>query len=495
MRKMNGITILIWITIALIGIIAIIGVRLHFRGAELEKDEESILPSGENINEMLSIGKDKINSSTRSLTSNGQSRQSTQYQNYPKSLEPKNSSRRKVEGYIIPQDNENLNKYEYESQNQVLVNYDNTVEKFQEPIKQNQMDIMSQNNKDKTELKDLFTIDELIKESKRKDSEREKESQKIQNDDEDLTEIKESIKKNQEEKTEEPLIEEIIKEDDKEESISDAVKETVESPLIDPKSAASQKDIDEAINTASKETEEEIESISESNNITDVLLNSQDKEESQEEIKQPTLKTPSKVGENNDYKLGASIDEANLFEDDEEEGMDLDYRKDLDKFTNKIKGSKIFQEVKEKFVQEREEPPEDSETYIRNVNEYDEFEPIINETHVDIDADYDDLHTISYDERLRQENTRRVFNMAKNSPEPELASPKIGNIKDKPVRDNIKITINNNEVVLKKGDEIIFNHLGETYSSQVYAIHGDDISVKYRRKDITIKPEDVKKVY
>ena len=53
----------------------------------------------------------------------------------------------------------------------------------------------------------------------------------------------------------------------------------------------------------------------------------------------------------------------------------------------------------------------------------------------------------------------------------------------------------NTEVVLKKGDEIIFKHDGETYSSQVYAINGDEISVRYRRKDIKIKPEDVKKVY
>ena len=53
----------------------------------------------------------------------------------------------------------------------------------------------------------------------------------------------------------------------------------------------------------------------------------------------------------------------------------------------------------------------------------------------------------------------------------------------------------NADIVLKKGDEIIFRHDGETYSSQVYAINGDDISVRYRRKNITIKPEDVKKIY
>lgn len=39
-------------------------------------------------------------------------------------------------------------------------------------MKEYQVEIMSPDNNEKTELKDLFTIDELIKESKRKDSER-----------------------------------------------------------------------------------------------------------------------------------------------------------------------------------------------------------------------------------------------------------------------------------------------------------------------------------
>ena len=111
--------------------------------------------------------------------------------------------------YIVPEvETNNVKSYEYESQNQVLINYDNNVKKFQEPIKQSQMDIMTQNNKDTSELKDLFTIDELIKESKRKDSEREKESQTIRKDEDDaeLNEIKESIKN----KTQKPLIEEVI---------------------------------------------------------------------------------------------------------------------------------------------------------------------------------------------------------------------------------------------------------------------------------------------
>ncbi|WP_405268614.1 hypothetical protein [Methanobrevibacter sp.] len=502
---MNGITILIWITIAIIGIIAIILVKLHYGNEELEHDEGSIIPSSEAISGILSQGKERITSTAKN-NSPSQTTQNTKslYGNRPRTAPD-------YDVYIVPEEYENMKRFEYESENQILINYGNEVKKFQEPIKQSQMDIMNQNKEDKTELKDLFTIDELIKESKRKDNEREKESQNRE-DDAELDQIKESIKQRKESNVEEPLIEEvvsesetiedIIKEDEakigianaiaeeEEEAVEEEVEEKVEvveeeaqTELEMPQ--ASQKDIEEAITAASKESEEEeIESISEDENITEVLLSADDDELDipNEEIKEPTLKTPSKVSENKSNEIGASSND---------DSMDLDYRKDLDKITNRITSSKIFQDVKEKLIPETEEvPPRDDEDYIRNVNRYDEFEPIINETHVD----YGNLHD-DYDQKLRQENTRRVFNMAKNSPEPELAQPKVGGIKEKPVRENIKVTIGNAEFVVKKGDEIIFNHLGETYSSQVYAITGDDIHVRYRRQNITIKPEDVKKVY
>ena len=498
---MNVITILIWAIIAIIGAISIIFVKRQYSGNELETEEKTKISDNKTINGIISSGKEKVNFSNKTNTNSHTNPNNSLYGN--RSEIPQTSN-----NYIVPESKDNvLTDFEYESENQILINYGNEVKKFQEPIKQSQMDIMTQNNDDKTELKDLFTIDELIKESKRKDSEREKEAKKINTEKEDLTEIKESIKEKQQQTTlDEPLIEEVIKDESIEEILKEeSEEETVEEPTVEETLAeveansASQKDIEDAITSASNESEDEVESISEDKNITDVLLDSQDDslDIPNEEIKEPTLKTPNKVGQTKDYEFGAPIDDADLFEDDDE-SMDLDYRKDLDKFTNKIKGSKIFQEVKDKFVQEKDEVLDESgdETYIRNVREYDEYEPIINETHVDIDASYEDLHDISYDERLRQENTRRVFNLAKNSnPQPELAQEKIGAIKDKPARDNIKLTINNNEVVLKKGDEIIYNHLGETYSSQVYAINGDDISVKYRRQDITIKPSDVKKIY
>ena len=483
---MNDITIILWITIFIIAVIAIILVKLHFRGEELENDEGSILPSSESINNVLNAGRQTINS-----LGNNDKKPS----NEPRSLSPQNSQQNthnlfrrseetspKSDVYIIPEvEIEAMNSIEYESENQVLINYDNSVKKFQEPIKQSQMDIMTQNNKDTSELKDLFTIDELIKESKRKDSEREKESQTIRKDEDDaeLNEIKESIKN----KTQKPLIEEVIAEDKDETKtqeplIEEAIAEdkdekVIEEPAeIKTPSLASQKDIDEAITTASQESEKEVESISEDDNITDTLLK-------QEEIAEPALKTPSKV------------------EKTENDPMDLDYRKDLDKVKNKITSSKLFKEVKDKLNSEPEEiplPKDDvlQEEFIRNVSEYDEYEPIINETYMDIDdGTYEDYHS----QKIRQENTKRVFKTAQNSSKAEVSQPAVSEIKSKPERDNVKITINNTELVLKKGDEIIYNHDGETYSSQVYAITGDDISVRYRGKNIKIKTSDVKKIY
>ena len=472
---MNIVTILIWLTIVIIGAIAILGVRLHYRGNELEHDEGSILPT-ESIDKILTISKEKINNNNTNSQRNAPRSLSpvTPKQDHNLNLFRKDTeTRSNNDDYIVPEvTNSDAAKYEYKSANQVLVNYDNSVEKFQEPIKQSQMDIMTQSNKDTNELKDLFTIDELIKESKRKDSEREKESQTIKKneDDEELNELKESIKN----KTPEPLIEEVIAED-KTGTIGELIKDTSKPQEIETVQVTSQKDTVEEITPASQEIVDKVES---SQGISEVPII----EEKTSEISEPALKTPSKVDETKDYKIESSTD----YE------MDLDYRKDIDKVKNKITGSKLFQDVRERFSTEVDEPYDEiQEEYIRNVNDYDEYEPIINETHVEFDATYDEYH----DEQLRQANTRRVFNSAKKSPELELARPKLAEIKNKPERDNIKISINNGDYVLKKGDEIIFIYDGDTYSSQVYAINGDDISVRYRRKDITIKPSDVKKIY
>ena len=229
-----------------------------------------------------------------------------------------------------------------------------------------------------------------------------------------------------------------------------------------------------------------------------------------EEMKTPSLKTPHKIeedsvsilsGADEDYEFGASIDSSNLFEDENGELSDLDYRKDLAKFTNSIKNSGIVKDIREKLIQEPGKENDLNEEFIRNVNSYteesneyyDEYEPIINETHVDyIEPEPD--------EQLRQENTRRVFNNAKSNTSEETTSnaateESIPPIKEIPEKSSLKITINNNEEVLRKGDEIIFNHEGESYSSKVYSINGDNIKVRYRRKSITIKPKDIKKIY
>ena len=152
-------------------------------------------------------------------------------------------------------------------------------------------------------------------------------------------------------------------------------------------------------------------------------------------------------------------------------------------------------------IPENEEAKDDmNEEFIRNVNSYteeayeyyDEYEPIINETHVDYVEP-------TPEEELRHENTRKVFENAKNNSIIEETAPVkeegIPAIKKIPEKSSLKVVINNNEEVLRKGDEIIYNHEGESYSSKVYSINGDNIKVKYRRQDITIKPKDIKKIY
>ena len=500
---MNGITILIWVTIAIIAIIAIILVKLHYRGKELENDEGSILEDAESLTKVFSSGKSMLSKDNDDNSNNP----TNLNQSKPKSLKSENSSTSNVyyeEPAIYEVDNTTYENIEYESQNQVLVDYGTTVEKFQEPIKQSQMDIMSQNNDpkpEKHELKDLFTIDELIKESKRKDSEREKEAYKNDSEDKELAELKESIKQKQEEKnieeiiddipeetiqdilneteeettaetitesaeeetitetitesTEEETIAEVINEPVSEETKSDSVPETVESSeseesKIEAPTVTSQ-DIEEAITTASEESKEEVESISESAGITDALLNDNEKEE----IKEPNLKTPTKIKE--DYKFGEDLKDEKVFG---EYDSDLDYRKDLDKITNTIKGSKIFKNVKEKLTfEEPEEEEVIEEEFIRNVNEYEEdFAPIINETHADY-ATYEEYHKHDFEEPIVPEETPKAFDVIQTTPEPqpEIKESRIAPIKEKPSRDNIKIKLNNNEVVLKKGDEIIYN--------------------------------------
>ena len=456
---MNNITIFLWIAIALVGVFAIIVIKRFYSDNNEETDVELDDISKKMLNNSKSLIKDNIENQKKNLTP-------------PPNL--KNDIKFKTEVEESPEKDDNtapdveknnLKNYDYENQNKVLINYNNKVKKFQEPIKQSQMDIMSQirKNRDESELKDLFTIDELIKESKRKDSQREKESKTISkkdNDDKEIDDLKESIKN----KSDEPLIEDLLKQPEKEDKKEEP--QTVQSSLT-------QEDIDNAISIASKEKTPEP---PKKDDITNVLLNEEKKSQTETQ-----LHAPKKIVDK------PQTTEVPVEEDNIEEKMDLDYRKDIDKFTNKIKGSKIYQEFREKITHDEEEyPPQDD--FIKNVNDYDdyndydEFEPIINETHIDYEENYRNQE----EERLREENTKKIF----NSESKNLNPYKSGSEKD-----NIKIKLNSNDVILKKGDEIIFNHLGETYSSQVYAINGDDISVKYRRKNIKIKPKDVKKIY
>lgn len=560
---MNETLILVWVAILIIGIIAIIIVKMYFndkKDEEIEYSDFTSTPLQEIVSENDNENKHKQR--TNHITNYFSKEEEPVISLRKEGIQPD----KEFNPYIVPENKIPNKNISYSSQNQVLINYDDNVQKFQEPITDTQRDIMAKNNKDETtditfkktteskhELKDLFTIDELIKESKRKDDEREKESQTIKKEVEDNSDIKESIKKNKEaeESSENKDITDIKSSIEKMHEIAAAIKSTGSDDLA-PQSTASQKDIAEAINTATTENEkekEEIPEISETKSITDAVIkkdSEKPKEEStvqetlqieedekkveitkeakpkeekaekisdaipeSEKIKTPPLKTPTKVeedsisilsGADEDYEFGAPIDSSNLFEDENGELSDLDYRKDLAKITNTIKNSSIVKDIREKLTPEYNDIDEPNEEFIRNVNSYteeaneyyDDYAPIINETHVDYVEPTEE-------EQLRQENTRKVFNNAKNNVAEEVSAPikeeKIPTPKAIPEKSSLKVVINNNEEVLRKGDEIIFNHEGETYSSKVYSINGDNIKVKYRRQNITIKPKDIKKIY
>ena len=167
-----------------------------------------------------------------------------------------------------------------------------------------------------------------------------KDKVKEKSDTEDIANAIKSSKK--EEKTpKDESIADILAKDKKEEITDDVSKEeNIKDILIEDE-------------TEDKTPEEE--------NIADVLAND-------EEIKTPTLKSPTKIESKEDelsvlpaveedYEFGAPLEESELFKDEEEPEenvlSDLDYRKDLAKITNTIKNSKIFNEVKEKLAPEK----------------------------------------------------------------------------------------------------------------------------------------------
>ena len=175
---MNETTILVWINIAIVGIIAIIIVKLYFRKDELEKDDSPLL-SKDSLNKLSQSSENNL-----SKTAPNKSFVSTYFS---KQDQPKGTSLRKqgqipednFNSYIVPETNEHLfsdkSENEEDPAKPINFNYETKVQKFQEPINETQMDIMSKNNKNtkkeinennisleekpKHELKDLFSID------------------------------------------------------------------------------------------------------------------------------------------------------------------------------------------------------------------------------------------------------------------------------------------------------------------------------------------------
>lgn len=523
---MNESAIMAWIIIAIIGIIAIIIVKLYYKENE---DEEISLMNSKTLNNLLGFEKSKLeNSNTQennpsSKTTQPKSNTSTYFSTQKQ--QPKSSlkkvgqhSNNSFNEVNVPKTSKSIYSVkpttEKKSEEKINPDYYARIQasKKKDDTMTNSHDennkINSFETKPKHELKDLFSIDELIKESKRKDQELEKESKIINTEKEDTTEIKESIKRNKTAKKESKIID--TKKEDTIKKESETTKKESETTKKESETTEKEDTIKKESETTEKEDTAETKNKESEENKDEVTLDDvlDEKVETQitedPDIETAPLKSPTKINE--------------TYSNEENEFNELDYRKDLEKITNSIKNSKILSGVRDKLAPEShlsegdEEPTVYDETYIRTVNyedrtyqDYDEFEPIINETNENYQKNpekYEDYYSEPTKEQMaREENTRKIYNMVKNT-EPldkqvETVEPntKSRKIKESPVKNSLKVKINNENMTLHKGDEIIFNHKGETYSSKVYKIKSDELTVKYRGKQITIKPQDIKKIY
>lgn len=323
------------------------------------------------------------------------------------------------------------------------------------------------NDKD---LKDLFTIDELIKESKRKskvasapktekkgDSSSKKEIPTFLTQ-EEREKIKNNISKAENEikstKASEELEESV--EEVENENIKDVLDKSV-SPISSPILKSPKKSTDKPVNEVIKDT------VAEKIDEIQPQVDQSTKKETYTEIAEEQPEYVDQPLENGMF-AEAIIDN----DEEEDEYDDLDYRKDLARITDKVKNSKLFTNVKDKLSPPVEEDdPSIDEEFIRNVRSYDE------------NGDDDEFgEPVMYE------------------PEgPKIETAKDLHIKEVPNTDRIQVKINNNDATLKKGDEIIYKYNGDTYSSKVFDIMGDDITVRFRGKQITIKPGDVKKIF
>ncbi|WP_409200838.1 hypothetical protein [Methanobrevibacter sp. DSM 116169] len=168
-------------------------------------------------------------------------------------------------------------------------------------------------------------------------------------------------------------------------------------------------------------------------------------------------------------EFGQSLENTDMFEDNDFELVDFGEIKDSIKNSKIVKNVKKFTEDKLLELQNDEESPDDE--FIRSVRTY------------DIDEE-----PIYVDNKVREENLGKMDNIHEETKEVEKPKPTL-----KKQANTITVKINNNDEVLKKGDTIIFNYNGESYSSKLFNIYGSDVEVKYRGKNVLINSSDIKK--
>lgn len=540
-------TTLILINIFIIGLIAIILVKLYYRRHEekdkdidlsswiksLNKNKDDYKPPSHDKNKLNYYNKNinqKFNTPTQNKINspnNNELYNNLDKVNFHDEINPLTSKKTNIYEDNMNQNNKNTEKINFgnninidktekkdiaekisQKNNTPLINEDQSTKKeTYEQLNNDEKEIKIQNTTPDHELKDLFTIDELIKKSKRKDSKRNKNEEPNTTKTTTTTTPSAESKPNteditlKEQKTPESRLNAenlTLKETNSKNDMENNTDNYSKIDIID-KSDENQSEIPlksptkvEPINIIKENVEEKIEQ------LPQPVDQSTKKElyENEEPLNQPNIGFPDQPLDENLFEDNIIIennttsqeeDFSNEFNENINYDPELDYTKDLEKITNKFKNSKIFNTAKNKIFPNENEDEYMDEDFIRNVRSYGEPEYETNENNsyesndiAVIEPIHNDKYDEVVDEKIREENTKKLNKIE---------------IKEAPSKKSINFRLNNNNVTLNTDDEIIFNFNDESYSSRVYKITGEDITVKFRNRYITIKPSDIKKIF
>lgn len=155
------------------------------------------------------------------------------------------------------------------------------------------------------------------------------------------------------------------------------------------------------------------------------------------------------------------------------------------------------EETKEFFEQldpETEEPSSEEQNYLQTLKEEEFDDNLVASKTDDLSIDISSKSKVEekVPEALIEDNEFERLLKGESVATPTNSKTKVKTSSESKIA---RFSINGNEETLKKGTSIIYKHRGETYESSIKQIKDGKLLVTYRRQNIWIKPSDIKKVF